>query len=75
MTFLRLRINHQKTCPLFSRNWNKDPRHHNNIKRLSAKLIGLSHYRLGDWRVMYRIRDEVRQLHVLAIANRRDVYE
>ncbi|HEY4328554.1 MAG TPA: hypothetical protein VGN88_02370 [Phycisphaerae bacterium] len=32
-----------------------DPRQHNNIKRLSGALSGKFRYRVGDWRVIYRI--------------------
>ena len=52
-----------------------DPRRHNNIKRLSGKLAGRLRYRLGDWRVIYRIDDRTRQVHVLLIAHRSEVYE
>jgi mRNA interferase RelE/StbE len=53
----------------------REPRRHNNIKRLSGKLSGLSRYRVGDWRVIYRIDDAARRVFVLSIANRREVYE
>jgi mRNA interferase RelE/StbE len=52
-----------------------DPRRHNNIKRLSGKLAGRLRYRLGDWRVIYRIDDRAHQVHVLVIAHRSEVYE
>ncbi len=52
-----------------------DPRHHNNIKRLTGQLTGRLRYRLGDWRVIYRIDDRARQVHVLVIAHRSEVYE
>ena len=53
----------------------RDPRRHNNIKRLSGQLAGRLRYRLGDWRVIYRIDDDARQVHVLTIAHRSEVYE
>ena len=52
-----------------------DPRRHNNIKRLSGKLAGRLRYRIGDWRVVYRIDDRARQVNVLLIAHRSEVYE
>jgi mRNA interferase RelE/StbE len=52
-----------------------DPRRHNNIKRLSGKLVGKFRYRLGDWRVIYRIDDGASQVLVLSIAHRSEVYE
>ena len=52
-----------------------DPRHHNNIKRLSGELAGRLRYRTGDWRVVYRIDDKAAQVYVLLIAHRSEVYE
>ena len=52
-----------------------DPRQHNNIKRLSGRLAGRLRYRVGDWRVVYQIDDRSRQIHVLLIAHRSEVYE
>ena len=52
----------------------RDPRRHNNIKRLSGKHTGLSRYRVGDWRVVYRIDDAGKRVLVLSIANRREAY-
>lgn len=52
-----------------------DSRRHNNIKRLSEKLAGRLRYRVGDWRVVYRIDDRARQVNVLLIAHRGEVYE
>jgi mRNA interferase RelE/StbE len=53
----------------------RDPRRHNNIKRLSGELAGLLRYRVGDWRVVYRIDDRAGRVLVLVIAHRREVYE
>jgi mRNA interferase RelE/StbE len=54
----------------------RDPRaRHNNIKRLTGTLAGRWRYRVGDWRVVYRIDDRARQIHVLVIAHRSDVYD
>jgi mRNA interferase RelE/StbE len=53
----------------------RDPRRHNNIKRLTGSLAGMSRYRIGDWRVIFRIDDEARRVLVLSVANRREVYE
>ena len=52
----------------------RDPRRHNNIKRLSGELAGLLRYRVGDWRVIYRIDDETNRVLVLTIAHRREAY-
>jgi mRNA interferase RelE/StbE len=52
----------------------RDPRRHNNIKRLKGKYLGLSRYRVGDWRVIYRIDDSTNRVLVLSVANRREAY-
>ena len=52
-----------------------DPKHHNNIKRLSGPLAGKSRYRAGDWRVLFRIEETARRVIVLTIAHRSEVYE
>jgi mRNA interferase RelE/StbE len=52
-----------------------DPRRHNNIKRLTGEFTGRLRYRVGDWRVIYRIDDLARHVHVLVIAHRSEVYE
>lgn len=53
----------------------REPRRHNNIKRLSGAFAGRVRYRIGDWRVVYRIDDRSRQVHVLVIAHRGEIYE
>jgi mRNA interferase RelE/StbE len=53
----------------------REPRRHNNIKRLSGEFAGLFRYRVGDWRVIYRIDDSLKSVFVLTIAHRREVYE
>ena len=53
----------------------QDPRQHNNIKRLAGELAGVSRFRLGDWRVLFTVAEEPKQVSVLVIAHRRDVYE
>ncbi len=52
----------------------REPRRHNNIKRLSGELAGYLRYRGGDWRVIYRIDDAKSRVNVLSIAHRREVY-
>jgi mRNA interferase RelE/StbE len=53
----------------------REPRRHNNIKRLTGKLVGRFRYRVGDWRVIYRIDERARQVHVLVVAHRSEIYE
>ena len=53
----------------------REPRRHSSIRRLSGDFAGLLRYRVGDWRVIYRIIDATRQVHVLIIAHRRDIYD
>jgi mRNA interferase RelE/StbE len=52
-----------------------DPYRHNNIKRLSGQFLGLFRFRVGDWRVVYRVDDSSRRIIVIDIGHRRDVYE
>lgn len=35
----------------------REPRRHNNIKRLSGEYADRLRFRVGDWRVIYRIDD------------------
>ncbi len=52
-----------------------EPRKHNNAKALAGSLAGYWRYRVGDWRVIYRINDPARSVSVVAIAHRSEVYE
>lgn len=52
-----------------------EPRRGNNVKRLKGELSHYWRYRVGDWRVVYRIDDDANQVLITAIAHRRDVYE
>jgi mRNA interferase RelE/StbE len=51
----------------------REPRRHNNIKRLTGTHAGLSRYRVGDWRVIFRIDDAENRVVVLSIGNRREI--
>ncbi len=53
----------------------REPYRHGNIKRLTGEFAGRLRYRVGDWRVLYRIDDASKRVIVLVIAHRRDVYE
>jgi mRNA interferase RelE/StbE len=53
----------------------REPRRQANVKRLSGKLAGLLRYRVGDWRVLYRIDEPHKRVFVLTVAHRREVYE
>ena len=53
----------------------RDPYRHNNIKRLSGQFAGLLRFRIGDWRVVYRVNDSDRRVVVVDIGHRRDIYE
>jgi mRNA interferase RelE/StbE len=52
-----------------------DPTIHGNIKRLSGELSGAFRFRVGDWRVLYRIDHKADRVLVLTIAHRREVYD
>ncbi|WP_292824656.1 type II toxin-antitoxin system RelE/ParE family toxin [Nostoc sp. JL33] len=51
------------------------PRSHPNIKALKGDYTGYYRYRIGDYRVIYSIDDEVVQVLVVAIAHRSEVYK
>jgi mRNA interferase RelE/StbE len=53
----------------------QNPRTHPNIKALKGDLAGLYRYRIGDYRVIYSIEDEVVRVFVVAIAHRSEVYK
>jgi mRNA interferase RelE/StbE len=54
----------------------EDPKSgNNNIKSLSGVFAGHYRYRIGDWRVVYRIDFEQSKVYVIAIAHRSEVYE
>ena len=50
-------------------------RQHPNIKPLRGEFEGLWRYRLGDYRIVYEIRDDAQVVIVLVIARRGDVYD
>ena len=52
-----------------------NPRQGNNIKRLTGEWAGYLRYRVGDWRVIYRIDDADNRVSVVVIGHRRDIYE
>lgn len=52
-----------------------DPYHHPNIKRLKGDWSGANRYRVGDYRVIYRVDTAAKLVKILIIANRREVYE
>lgn len=51
-----------------------DPHSHPNIKQLKGDLAGYYRYRVGDYRVVYYIDREQKQVVVTIIAHRREVY-
>jgi mRNA interferase RelE/StbE len=53
----------------------REPRRHSNIKRLTGEFVGRLRYRIGDWRVIFRIDSPSLRIYVLSIAHRREVYE
>jgi mRNA interferase RelE/StbE len=52
-----------------------DPRKHNNIKSLHGKLSEFRRFRVGDYRVIYRIDDAAGIVRVMSIVHRREAYE
>ena len=56
-------------------NLENSPRTHPNIKPLKGSLSGYYRYRVGDYRVVYSIEDELVVVNVILIAHRSKVYE
>ena len=50
-------------------------RNYPNIKALKGSLSGYYRYRVGDYRVIYEIDDNLNQVTVILIAHRGKVYE
>ncbi|MBQ1888731.1 MAG: type II toxin-antitoxin system RelE/ParE family toxin [Firmicutes bacterium] len=50
-----------------------DPRIHG--KALTADLAGLWRYRIGDYRLICRIEDEILVILALSVGHRRDIYK
>jgi mRNA interferase RelE/StbE len=45
------------------------------IKKLTGKLKGRSRYRVGGWRVIYRIEEDMQTVAVIAILPRGSAYK
>jgi mRNA interferase RelE/StbE len=56
------------------RHLGEDPYRHPNIKQLKGPLAGHFRYRVGDWRVIYQVDEQEREVTVLLIAHRSKVY-
>jgi mRNA interferase RelE/StbE len=52
-----------------------DPTRHPNIKRLVGPLKGFHRFRLGDYRILYRINAAKKTVYVVRIAHRKEAYE
>jgi len=51
------------------------PRNYPNIKALKGSLSGYYRYRVGNYRVIYEIDDNLNQVTVILIAHRGKIYE
>ncbi|MBI1926447.1 type II toxin-antitoxin system RelE/ParE family toxin [Candidatus Poribacteria bacterium] len=51
-----------------------NPYRHPNIKRLTGNLAGRWRYRMGDWRVIYRVTENPPCVTVLMIVSRGSAY-
>ncbi len=64
-----------KKLPDVWRRSEQTPRLHPNIKALKGDFAGYYRYRIGDYRVIYLIDDEIVQVFVVAIVHRSEAYE
>jgi len=53
----------------------QNPFHGGNIKTLTGSLKGFYRYRVGDWRVIYRLKASQRIVEIIAILPRGDAYK
>jgi mRNA interferase RelE/StbE len=51
-----------------------NPLHGNNIKALTGNLKGLYRYRVGDWRIIYRLSMKQKVVDIIAILSRGNAY-
>ena len=52
----------------------RDSYEHPNIKRLKGSLTGYWRYRVGDWRVVYRVEEDNRIVIIILVAHWREAY-
>jgi len=52
----------------------ENPYNYPNIKPLKGLLSGHFRYRLGDWRVIYRVIEQKKQVIILLIVHRKNAY-
>ncbi len=50
------------------------PYQHPNIKALKGQLKGYYRYRVGDYRILYEVNDQMIQVIVIKIAHRSEIY-
>ena len=53
----------------------QDPFNHPNITALRGNLAGRYRYRIGDYRILYLVDDELKVVFVTLIAHRSKVYD
>ena len=52
----------------------ENPYYGSNIKRLTGKLAGMYRYRVGDFRIIYEIHEDINTVRVKIIESRGGVY-
>ncbi len=73
--YLRMEKGYQEMVQQAVRELEADPFSSQNIKRLRGELEGLYRYRLGRFRMIFRILEDAREVRILAIASRGDIYK
>ncbi len=53
----------------------QNPYQHPNIKTLKGNLSGFYRFRVGDYRVVYEVDEQIKQVNITNIAHRSDVYD
>jgi mRNA-degrading endonuclease RelE of RelBE toxin-antitoxin system len=72
--YSRMSTDHRKKVLKAIEELQADPFSPRNVKRLHGQLEGLCRYRVGKFRMLFRVIEDAREIRILAIASRGDVY-
>jgi mRNA interferase RelE/StbE len=53
----------------------KSPYSHSNIKKLKGNLSGYFRYRIGEYRIIYSVGEEIKIVSIIWIGKRQDAYK
>ena len=73
--YLKMSTDYQMKAQKAIRELEAAPLSAKNVKRLHGELEGLYRYRVGKFRMVFRVIEKEREMCILAIASRGDVYK